>query len=375
MITKARFKNFKLLRDVEIELGQLNVIVGANGSGKSSVLDGLHYLLQLTTFEHRGDGQSGGRARDFFQKHRAPTELLSQPDGQVLTLAVTTSKDAAVELVGTLDETFDCHWEMTHGPARTDFGDPHQTRDFFQALGMQRLASVVKLQLDAASLSRPHYSTQARLRLEFDGAGLASVLQRIQTARDGRLELIENDLRKVLPSVRRIRTQPEEMEVREKILVDISGTRSWVDQVRTVNGARLEVEWAEVGWIPARHVSEGTLLVIGLATLLHDSPPALVLIDDLDRALHPTAQVELVALLRRFLDAHPAMQVLATTHSPYVVDAIEPEHVLVASCPDGKSTRIRKLSDNPEWVKRKEYFKPGEFWSAVGEAWVGAPPA
>ena len=140
-------------------------------------------------------------------------------------------------------------------------------------------------------------------------------------------------------------------------------------------GARFEVEWGKVGWVPAHHLSEGTCLVIALAVALHDSPASLVMIDDLDKSLHPSAQCELVAMLRRALDAHPGIQILATTHSPYVVDSIDPEQVLVASCPDGQSTRIRKLSENPEWVKRKEYFKPGEFWSAVGEAWVGAPPA
>jgi len=48
MIHRAKFENFKALRDVEITFdAPLTVLVGPNGSGKTSVLQGMHALAQL----------------------------------------------------------------------------------------------------------------------------------------------------------------------------------------------------------------------------------------------------------------------------------------------------------------------------------------
>jgi AAA15 family ATPase/GTPase len=47
MLSKIKFRNFKALRDVEIPLNRLTVLVGPNASGKTSVLEGVHYLTQL----------------------------------------------------------------------------------------------------------------------------------------------------------------------------------------------------------------------------------------------------------------------------------------------------------------------------------------
>src|SRR5471030_3181372 len=44
MITKISVEAFKSLEKLEIELGQLNVLVGANGSGKSNLLEAIGVL-------------------------------------------------------------------------------------------------------------------------------------------------------------------------------------------------------------------------------------------------------------------------------------------------------------------------------------------
>ena len=44
MITKLRFRWFKSIEDVEFEPGRVNVLIGANGSGKSNLLEALGVL-------------------------------------------------------------------------------------------------------------------------------------------------------------------------------------------------------------------------------------------------------------------------------------------------------------------------------------------
>ena len=44
MISKVSIRNFKCLRDVQIDLERFTVFVGPNASGKSSILQGLNLL-------------------------------------------------------------------------------------------------------------------------------------------------------------------------------------------------------------------------------------------------------------------------------------------------------------------------------------------
>ena len=46
MITRLRVKNFKALRDVEINLTPIHVLIGPNDSGKTSILDALAALCR-----------------------------------------------------------------------------------------------------------------------------------------------------------------------------------------------------------------------------------------------------------------------------------------------------------------------------------------
>jgi AAA15 family ATPase/GTPase len=48
MITRLQVRNFKSLREIDLELGSLNVLVGPNMSGKSNILDALHFLREFS---------------------------------------------------------------------------------------------------------------------------------------------------------------------------------------------------------------------------------------------------------------------------------------------------------------------------------------
>ena len=47
LIKKIRLKNFKNFKDAELELGDMNVLVGANASGKSNFLQALQFLKDI----------------------------------------------------------------------------------------------------------------------------------------------------------------------------------------------------------------------------------------------------------------------------------------------------------------------------------------
>src|SRR5690606_11455977 len=125
---------------------------------------------------------------------------------------------------------------------------------------------------------------------------------------------------------------------------------------REHNGVSLLVEFNDGAVVPATHVSEGTLLALTLMTMVHGhhaQQRKVILIDDLERGLHPSAQHRLVKALKAVLAATPDLQILATTHSPDLIDACDPSDVRVLGRgPEGVVARA--LTEHPEadkWLK------------------------
>ena len=102
MITKVVVKGYKSLRDVDIKLSPLTVVIGPNASGKSNLLDALGLISRMVTRatiseafeEHRGNPLEA-----FFVPPGGLEELLSQ-DALTFTIAVEVElSDAAVNAV------------------------------------------------------------------------------------------------------------------------------------------------------------------------------------------------------------------------------------------------------------------------------------
>lgn len=387
MIRVLRASNFKPLQEVAVELGRLNVLVGANGVGKTSVLEALHYLLQLASARtwakaraRDGAGVPGmGPPGALFARRHRPERLMTRTGATYFAL------DASYD-----GGRFGVRWtprEHQDGPGTyevwheydgvmTTIRYPRENGDnapFWEELYRARLGEVVKLKLRADNLASDHYSDSEVPRIEFDGTGLASVLQYLQGLRDGTLEAIEADLAAIIPSTRRIRALPARLTQPDPVLVSVDGEESRFERAKEVTGARFEVEWGNLGWIPADQLSEGTLLALGIVTFFRHRPARLVLLDDIDSALHPIAQAQVVEMLRKTLERLPDLQIVATGHSPFLLDALRGEEVFVVGSAGDSVSQVQRLDEHPAWKKRSAYMHPGEFWSAVGEGWVAEP--
>ncbi len=158
---------------------------------------------------------------------------------------------------------------------------------------------------------------------------------------------------------------------------DLSFKRSQVENKnQIVIGNELVFDMKNASGLQPQAVSDGTVLALGLLTILFSSlkieqenqRPSLFLIDELERSLHPKALGELVSHLRRLAE-ESEIQILATSHSPYLVDWLKPEEVRITGILEDGSATIRELGAHPEFDRWKEEMTPGEFWSTVGEDW------
>ena len=112
--------------------------------------------------------------------------------------------------------------------------------------------------------------------------------------------------------------------------------------------------------IPATLLSDGTLRYLCLlAVLLHPEPPPLICIEEPELGLHPDLLPTVSDLM---LDASKRSQLVVTTHSDVIVDALtdQPESVVICEKHDGE-TEMRRLDkdDLSKWLKD---YSLGTLW-------------
>ena len=237
----------------------------------------------------------------------------------------------------------------------------------------QRHGGALFLRLSPRQLAAPSYLEEEVPALRPDGEGLASVLNDLASSAPESTAAIEEALRTVVPSVRRVRTERASVRRLETEHLVVDGQSIPRIRERTYWGHRVVLDTVSGRGIPLHAASEGTVLTLGLLTVLHGrSPPRFLLLDDIDRALHPRAQEDLVAQLRRILAARPELQIVATSHSPYLLDALRFEEVRLTTLRDDGSVACAPLTDHSEYERWKDHVHPGELWTSAEETWVAA---
>jgi len=392
MIKRVRFRNFKALRNVSLNLDRFTVIVGPNASGKTSILEGIYCLSQLVG-EHPGQVLKDSLDPNSLYRSGAdaPMELELATAETEMTVVARPQVGADVDPKSDDSRTRKWVFDVSDGSGSGEKAAERSTTYESDSLGLfstgqnigdkfkQRLGELraaVLLRFDASHLAAPSYSDEAVPRVESDGKGLASALAHLKKCHTDEFEAIQAALSTVVPSVSDIRFE------RAKIVETESETISMGNEVihRTIPrdfwGESILFDTANAESLPAHLASEGTMLVLGLLTvILSPDRPRVILLDDIDRALHPKAQETLIAELRKFLEEFPDVQIVATSHSPYLLDHLRPEEVRITNVNEDGTVSCAALSDHAEFDRWKEQMTPGEFWSMVGEDWVSQTPS
>ena len=117
--------------------------------------------------------------------------------------------------------------------------------------------------------------------------------------------------------------------------------------------------------LPASRLSDGTIRFIALlAILCHPEPPPLICIEEPEIAMHPDSQDLVVELLRR---ASERTQLIVTTHSPWLIDRLSATPDCVVVCErdrhlaDGTKFKRFTRKDLDDWLEDQPL---GEVWMA-----------
>ena len=332
-ITIRGFKSIKAIE--QLKLNPINVLIGANGSGKSNFLEVFSLVREVVS-----DG-----LRHFVVRADGADRILhfgSRTTGQI---------DIVINLN-------DGNWyELTLAPIAGDsLGLIHQSASYWQPpllLDPYDQLPTAGLLIDADPWVSYHFHDTSRaspmkktanLRdnrfLRPNGSNLAAFLYLLRSKHSFSYEQIRRTVGLVAPFFDDFELAPQ-----------------------ALNPDTILLEWRHKGsdaYFNAASLSDGTLRFIALATLLLQPDslrPSVILLDEPELGLHPYAVTMLAAMVKK---AAAYGQVIMATQSPTLLDHFEPEDVIVANRVNGEARFERLDAERLEvWL---EDYSLGQLW-------------
>ena len=147
-------------------------------------------------------------------------------------------------------------------------------------------------------------------------------------------------------------------------LRDIETTRKragWVDM-------RISEKFGEIGKIGPSHASDGLLRLMAICAIPEFAlQTSLVMLDEIEDGIEPHILPELV----KQVVSESASQFIFTSHSPLLVNFFEPTDIHVLARRSDGSIATSLFSEVEPLQEGLEYFGPGELWSMAARNTLG----
>ncbi len=351
-VNRIILKGFKSVRELDIELTSLNVLIGANGSGKSNFIAFFNLLNQIVQKNLQYYvGKSGG-VDSFLHFGQKVTdsifiEIFFGDNGYVVELAPTSNNSL-------IFKTESCwYWDRTKyerpfsSQTRTGHQEtylPEARKDISNRVEYYVLSSLENWKVyhfhdtsDSAKIKATGniYDNE---RLNPDGGNLAAFLYLLQERQSDYYENIVRTIRVVAPFFADFILRPNPL-----------------------NPETIILQWREEGSAEvfnASHLSDGTLRLIALTTLLlQPRLPTTILIDEPELGLHPQAIRLLAGMIK---SAAEKTQVIISTQSVTLINQFSLEDIIVVDKKNKESTFKRLHEDSlAYWL---EEYQLGDIW-------------
>lgn len=365
-IDRVWLRHYRSIAHCEVALGQLTLLVGANGSGKSNFLDALRLVADSlqTTLDHalrdRG-GIAEVRRRATGHPAHFAVRLRFRGGG--------TSGEYGFQIAALKSGDF----RVSHEECR--IAAPDRGGEAFFRVRDGVLVSKSEQVMPPASPARLYLVSASGLpafRAAFDGLSGINVynvnpdaMRGLQTPDSG--ELLRRDGSNIGSVIERLRREQPGVKARveEYLTRIVEGTtsveRKGLGAYETIEFGQRVAGSASPWSFQATSMSDGTLRALGVLTALFSGPDTRlspVGIEEPESALHPAAAGLLLDALR---DASSRRQVLATSHSPDLLDSksIRADELLAVTASEGQTT-IGPVDETARYALEESLYTPGE---------------
>jgi predicted ATPase len=279
----------------------------------------------------------------------------SFPIENILTAEVNHDENAIVRVV--------LHWgkPMEHLATNAQWGPGgHRVREHLKGERIQAVPAEKKClnatltglrvyALDAESIAAA-VQLQPSAEIQPNGENLPCVLDRLRDEYPERFEAINEEIGRWIPEF-------------DRILFDTPQSGHRAIALRTRLGQHK---------IAAQDISQGTLLALAILTLAYlPDPPKIVCFEEPGRGIHPRLLRDIKDAMYRLAypescgEKREPVQVIATTHSPYLLDLFRdhPDEIVIAEkLQDEQNVRFERLSDRNDLDQILEDSHLGDAW-------------
>ncbi|MEQ9075019.1 MAG: AAA family ATPase [Sandaracinaceae bacterium] len=383
MLEEVSIRGFKSLADVTLELGRFNVVIGANGAGKTNLLEAIGLIgcaaygaVDDEAFLRRGvrPGVPALFKSAFKGRDKIPRLIRLQatsPDGGLYRVALDNPIGEPQPAWRIANESVELHGEViaSRGPAGARLKLSHDTkRESVQLDSRSSIAQFVRARPDALpsgllgdladfAIYTPFTpmlrgtvpDSSARVPLGLSGGRLAEATRELSRGTAHEREGLEVALG-LIDWARSIDVgTPAEAQLSPAV-----GTKRNVVRFRD----RFMVD--KRSWLSAFDASEGALYVLFLSILAaHGQSPRVVAIDNVDQGLNPRLARALISRTQEMILGDVSRpQMILTAHSPLVLDALrlrDPRvRLFVVQRARSGETQVRRLPWDEALEKAEE---------------------
>jgi predicted ATPase len=359
-LDRIELNGFKSIRKLELDLSSLNILIGANGTGKSNFINLFELLNNIVEGNFQLAVAIAGGAESFLYYGQKVTEkiqvklVFGQNAYRCTWLpAVDGTLVFGEEICFYKSQGYDTPYTYSAGSGHKEsklsglaqYTPVMHYPKNVEAHVLESLKSWKVYHFHDTSSSSPIKKPRDindNIYLRPDASNLAPFLYMLKRTKKDHYEAIRDTIRLVTPFFEdfNLRPNPENKNI-------------------------ISLEWQEKGSdfpFQAYHLSDGTLRFICLATLLlQPQLPSTILIDEPELGLHPYAIAILASLMR---SAAERTQIIVSTQSTSLVNQFEAEDLLIVERRE-KNNKYETIIDriNPErlssWL---EEYALGELW-------------
>lgn len=367
MIKKLKVRNFRSLKDFEIEFGKFNVLVGKNASGKSNVLDCLNFLREVIEtslanavekrqIEHGYEDIVYGHDNNNIITIEREDEIKEKNILYHLSFSgkhgILKVEDAYLEIK---DKKTSNKIRIKTSDIKTplypiiETSEQEEAREYAGLLKSlkKHISSTTFYTIDINTIKRDGRPSYESYTISPDGWNLVQVLDTLRWAEGEIYSSISKHFSHIYPGC----------EITLKPIKNVK----FISIKETISGKEIIT--------PSPYLSDGMIKTLFLLTTVftteffkkeQDVEKPLFCFEEIENHLYPKDIWQIIEVLKS-----SEAQIILTTHSTYLLNHLEPEDVIILKKECDGTKAIKNVEKLRELTEKYE-LKLGELW-ALGE--------